>query len=112
MDLPEKFFEKFYVLFEDKDEEVEDFFQHLFSENYYHEKHIEGSLYIADYGCALRYYLVVSGKEKGTIWLDQRADHDGITPVLNHKKEPITFTDWYINWLDESLNNFKLLKIE
>ncbi|MGB1284546.1 MAG: hypothetical protein ACPG44_08790 [Polaribacter sp.] len=69
-------------------------------------------MYIADYGCALRYYLVVSGKEKGTIWLDQRADHDGITPVLNHKKEPITFTDWYINWLDESLNNFKLLKIE
>lgn len=105
----DKIFQKFDELFEDEDEEVEDFFQRIYSNNYYHEKHNEGSLYICDYGCALRFYLVVSGKEKGNIWFDQRADRGGISPVLNGKKEHVTFSDWYLNWLDESI---KLMKNE
>jgi hypothetical protein len=59
-----------------------------------------GAICIADEGCALRRWLVVSGPERGNIWIDHRADGRGLTPEWLPGLERVTFGHWYLHWLD------------
>ncbi|WP_190064503.1 hypothetical protein [Streptomyces griseocarneus] len=61
---------------------------------------------IAHLGCALREWLVVSGPERGRVWSDGRADGVDLAPLLDDKLgdkgEPVTFTRWYLAWLEQA----------
>jgi hypothetical protein len=60
-----------------------------------------GALYICDEGCALREWLIVTGPERGHIWLDHRADGAGMTPAWLPHRRRVTFGQWYLHWLAE-----------
>ncbi|MFF1560684.1 hypothetical protein [Streptomyces sp. NPDC058279] len=53
-------------------------------------------------GCAARQWLVVSGPERGRIWNDDRADEVDLAPLLDDDGRPVTFTRWYLDWLDRA----------
>ena len=63
---------------------------------------MNGAIPISHLGCALRQWLVVHGDQRGYIWDDMRADHAGIAPVMDTNGNPLTFTQWYLRWLDEA----------
>lgn len=71
------------------------------------EKHywrpIDGATPICHLGCAMRVWLVITGSERGHVWLDDRASDNGISPVLGKNGERLTFGAWYQTWLDEAL---------
>jgi SMI1/KNR4 family protein SUKH-1 len=76
-------------------------------QEYYSNKHITGSMIICHYGCAIYYLLVVTGKEAGNIWVDDRASDYGIYPAISKSTGGrLTFIEWYDEWLTESLNQF------
>ena len=75
---------------------------------YFSEKHIYGSIRICHYGCAIYCFLVVSGIEKGNVWIDSRANDDGIYPFASELKSRYNFAEWYNEWINESLK--KLIK--
>ncbi|MBN1216466.1 MAG: SMI1/KNR4 family protein [Candidatus Lokiarchaeota archaeon] len=76
-----------------------------FLDNYYNSKWINGSIPISDMGCCKWMLLIVTGKEKGTIWRDYRVENKGITPLKKSRKDKrrIRFLEWYIKWLDNGL---------
>ena len=79
-------------------------FQEWEQENF-SNKHITGSLRICHYGCAIYYLLIVSGKEAGNIWVDDRANDNGIYPATSKSSaERLTFFQWYDEWLTESID--------
>ena len=63
-----------------------------------------------DLGCALRNWLVVTGAQAGIDWRDMRAGSQGIAPLKNANGSPLTFTDWYRNWLDSSLDKVRTVE--
>lgn len=72
---------------------------------YFSNRHITGSLRICHYGCVIYYLLVVTGKETGHIWVDDRANDYGIYPAISKSTgTKMTFIEWYDEWLTESLN--------
>ena len=61
-------------------------------------------LRISHEGCGYFANIIITGKERGNIWIDARASDGGIYPVNYHKgKEKTNFIEWYNNWLDKSL---------
>lgn len=52
-----------------------------------------GAICLCHEGCAYRYWLAVSGPERGRIWSDQRAAERDLQPTGT------TFGDWYLDWL-------------
>ncbi|MER7757960.1 SMI1/KNR4 family protein [Kitasatospora sp. NPDC097643] len=60
-----------------------------------------GAIVISHLGCAARQWLIVSGPERGRIWSDNRVDDEDLVPLLDERGEPMTFTRWYLDWLDE-----------
>lgn len=53
-------------------------------------------------GCAQREWLIISGTHRGTIWSDCRADDRDLAPLLDQAGHPVTFTYWYIDWLQKA----------
>lgn len=78
-------------------------------EEYDNSKWADGMLRICHIGCGAFANIVVTGKEKGNIWIDDRVSEGGIYPVNNHnnKEKKYNFTEWYLNWLDESITELK-----
>lgn len=88
-------------------------------EEYFADKHIQGTLCLAHEGCGYYRLLVVSGPERGYIWSDERAGDGGVFPIPHPSgsyrvegfylvpEEPqpprVTFWQWYLDWLDEAL---------
>jgi len=76
-------------------------------EDYFSNRHITGSIRICHYGCAIYYFLVVTGNNAGQIWVDDRANDNGIYPAISKSTGgQLTFLEWYDEWLTESLNEF------
>jgi hypothetical protein len=76
-------------------------------EEYFSNRHITGSLRICHYGCAIYYLLIVTGSNAGQIWVDDRANDNGIYPAISKSTGGrLTFLEWYNEWLTESLNEF------
>ncbi len=74
---------------------------------YFSNMHITGSIRICHYGCAIYYLLVVTGKETGYIWIDDRASDQGIYPAISKfTGKRLTFESWFDEWLTESLAEF------
>ncbi|PDP88669.1 SMI1/KNR4 family protein [Glycomyces fuscus] len=61
-----------------------------------------GALCLCHLGCALRQWLVVSGPEAGRMWNDARVDDQDLQPLTGADGAPLTFTDWYLGWLEEA----------
>jgi hypothetical protein len=68
----------------------------------YFSRHlIDGALPICHEGCGFFFLLIVTGADRGRIWLDGRASDDGIMPYTGEGTVPLTFGQWYARWLDE-----------
>jgi uncharacterized protein (TIGR02996 family) len=83
-----------------------------------------GALPICEIGCGGYYHLILSGPERGTVWI-QNPDGDWSPALLNESHLPdgadveagvileaairspkalkLEFVDWYVKWLDEAL---------
>jgi hypothetical protein len=72
--------------------------------HYWNPAVMNGAIPICHKGCALLQWLVIHGEQRGFVWDDRRADHAGIAPVLDAAREPMTFADWYMGWIEDSLN--------
>ena len=62
-----------------------------------------GAIPLCHYGCAARDWLVVTGQEAGNVWHDARAEHHGVYPVESAGRRRTTFSEWYLHWIEESL---------
>lgn len=62
-----------------------------------------GAIPICHLGCALRQWLVVSGKEAGHVWNDNTADYKGFEPESDRSSRRVSFFRWYRRWLDEAV---------
>jgi SMI1 / KNR4 family (SUKH-1) len=92
---------------------------------YFDQKFIQGSIAIAEYGCGIQARLVITGEERGNIWIDDRTNEGGIYPLTSHcaaffhddpemdtymyesveeTKEALSFYEWYENWLNRAIN--------
>jgi SMI1 / KNR4 family (SUKH-1) len=74
--------------------------------DYFDNRHISGALCICQYGCGDFFLLVVNGNEKGNIWVDGRRNYSGIYRgglEDGEREQAVTFSRWYLNWLDRSL---------
>ena len=70
-------------------------------EAYYSDQVMAGAMPIATRGCALDYWLVVTGPASGSIWFDKRTDSEGVEPILDADGQLMSFETWYLAWLDE-----------
>lgn len=61
-----------------------------------------GAIVVSHLGCAQREWLIISGTHRGTIWSDCRADDRDLAPLLDQAGHPVTFTHWYIDWLQKA----------
>ncbi|HUT95759.1 MAG TPA: SMI1/KNR4 family protein [Thermoguttaceae bacterium] len=77
--------------------------------HYWHPSIMNGAIPICHLGCALRQWLVINGEQKGFIWNDFRADHRGVLPLQDASGRQMTFSDWYMSWLNESIRNARLI---
>jgi hypothetical protein len=70
---------------------------------------VDGAIPICHEGCALRDWLVLTGKEAGHVWHDATADFGGWWPWQDATGAHLTFTRWYEDWLDAALAGKKFL---
>ncbi|HLO88581.1 MAG TPA: SMI1/KNR4 family protein [Nostocaceae cyanobacterium] len=98
----------------------------LSSHDYLDNKLIQGTLTIANYGCGIYAMLVITGEQQGRIWIDDRTNDSGIYPasvnfcysfhnfdlddsILDEDDEqPLSFYDWYDNWINYSLEQLRI----
>ena len=68
---------------------------------------VPGALYICHYGCALRFFLIISGLGLGEVWMDRQADNEGLLPECGEDGHRLTFLQWYERWLDDGISKLK-----
>lgn len=68
---------------------------------------VPGVLYICNYGCAIRFFLVVNGPHSGEVWMDRQAEENGIIPECGEDGSRLRFLGWYEKWLDEGLSRIQ-----
>ena len=68
--------------------------------HYWNTDFVNGAIPICHLGCALRQWLVIHGDQSGFVWTDYRADDAGLFPLKGPTERGMTFTDWYLAWLD------------
>jgi hypothetical protein len=74
-----------------------------FEQRYFDPRNVNGAIPICHLGCAIRIWLVISGPERGRVWLDKRTDYQGLTPLLDADGKGLCFLAWYRAWIEESL---------
>lgn len=74
-------------------------------DQYFNPMIMNGAIPICHLGWGLRQWLVVNGEQKGFIWDDFRGERGGICPLRDESGRPMTFSGWYMTWLDNALNN-------
>lgn len=75
---------------------------------YENSKWCDGMLRICHQGCGIFLNLVITGNERGNIWVDDRANDGGIYPYNFHLgKDKTDFFNWYIDWINKSLEFLK-----
>ncbi|GIJ48798.1 hypothetical protein Val02_56840 [Virgisporangium aliadipatigenens] len=68
-------------------------------ETLWHPDRTAGAVCLCDEGCLRRYWLVVTGDERGMIWRDHRVDGVDLAPLFDPYGKRLTFGRWYLNWL-------------
>jgi hypothetical protein len=91
----------------DSDEEEYERRLAAFERRYWHPSVMNGAVPICHKGCALRIWLVVSGAEAGNAWCDDRAECNGIAPVVTHDGGRASFGAWYTEWLDDAIRTIE-----
>jgi SMI1 / KNR4 family (SUKH-1) len=92
---------------------------------YFYPNFVQGTMVIAEYGCGVEARLVITGAEKGNIWIDDRTNEAGIYPLSPHcaaffhddpniegdlyesieeVKTAMGFYDWYSDWLSRGMS--------
>ena len=67
-----------------------------------------GMLRIGHIGSGAFINLVVSGEERGNIWIDDRVSEGGIYPNDYHNgRNSTSFLQWYIQWIEQSIERLK-----
>ena len=84
-------------------EDAEDAWHEALDKEYWAPELTNGAFPVCHQGCAYRNLLVVSGPERGHIWLDGRASDQGIVPVMGRDGGRVAFSTWYSSWLDAAL---------
>lgn len=85
-------------------EDAEDSWYESLDKEHWAPQLTNGAFPICHQGCAYRNLLVVSGPERGHVWLDGRASDQGIVPVTDHERGRVSFSTWYASWLDAALD--------
>lgn len=88
---------------EDEEEAMWEAWDEKLMTHYWGPAIMQGAIPVCHEGCALRDWLVVTGPQAGTMWRDLRADNEGIAPLKNKDGTSMTFSDWYLDWLDSNL---------
>ncbi|WP_325049235.1 SMI1/KNR4 family protein [Micromonospora deserti] len=70
-------------------------------ETVWHPGRTAGAICLCDEGCLRRYWLVVTGDERGTVWRDYRVDAIDLAPLIDAHGRRLTFARWYLGWLNE-----------
>ena len=71
-------------------------------------KWADGMLRIGHLGCGMYSNLVITGKQKGTIWIDSRTNEGGIYPANYYNKTiKNDFLSWYLHWIESSIKKLK-----
>ena len=68
---------------------------------------VAGSIVLNSLGCGMCHRLVVTGENLGEVWLDNRSNDYGLTPIIH--RGPRSFLAWYEGWLDTSLRKSPLV---
>lgn len=84
-------------------DEEEDAWNEALAAEYHAPSLLDGAFWICHHGCALRTALVVTGPERGNVWFDGRPDNSGIVPHTDPGARHLSFGDWYLEWLEQSL---------
>jgi hypothetical protein len=103
----------------DNDESVDEDSSIKLVDEYWLQASRDGSINICEYGCNLRFLLIVNGLEFGRIWFDSTPDLAGYSPVAvnpeaplqrsgewcvtrqdNPEEKRVGFAEWYHCWLD------------
>ena len=71
-------------------------------EEYFALRQSNGAIPISHHGCNIRYWLVVTGPERGNVWLDRRTEWGGLSPISVGDAERVAFLNWYLEWLSEA----------
>jgi len=67
-----------------------------------------GALPICHEGCAYFVLLVVTGPDRGRMWIDGRASDGGIAPISDQTGRAVTFAQWYGDWLRECFHKLQI----
>ena len=60
-------------------------------------KNLNGTITLAHQGCGYFDMLIVSGEDKGKVWIDARVSDYGMNCIFD------SFTEWYFHWLNASI---------
>ncbi|MER5867534.1 SMI1/KNR4 family protein [Kitasatospora sp. NPDC002040] len=66
-----------------------------------HASMTAGAICLSHEGCGYYTWLVVTGPERGTLWIDLRAA-DGLLEPLSAGPHRVDFRDWYLSWLSRA----------
>jgi len=83
--------------------EAEEAWHDSLEATYWTPRIVDGAIPIAHHGFGLRSFLVVTGPERGTVWLDARSDWRGLHPEHDATGAHLTFARWYRRWLHQAL---------
>jgi hypothetical protein len=72
---------------------------------------LDGTIRICHIGSGNFIFLVVNGEEYGNLWMDYTCSNDEMLPLTLKNKDRVSFEDWYIHWLDESIRSQKEQRI-
>ncbi|HEV7278804.1 MAG TPA: hypothetical protein VGN57_01220 [Pirellulaceae bacterium] len=85
------------------DEEAYEKAIEAFDRRYWNAENVNGAIPVCHEGCAYRDWLVVTGPEAGHVWHDARTDRAGLYPISIGRKKRVTFLEWHVDWLNESV---------
>lgn len=80
------------------------------SSYYLDMNHVRGAIIICGEGCGRVVLLVLSGLERGNIWIDGRESDYGVYPfkgITDDNDKRYTFNEWYNKWFDDILKSLK-----
>jgi tetratricopeptide (TPR) repeat protein len=63
---------------------------------------VQGLVYLCHLGCGSYEALVVSGPARGQVWVDERIENCGFSPLIDADGTPLGFARWYRDWLDKA----------
>jgi len=72
--------------------------------DYVKDDWVRGAFPISNQGCGIIIYLVVSGPQRGYLWVDDRESCGGIYSIGGDDSDPVSFSTWYSDWLSWSLS--------